>query len=381
MKTILTVVGARPQFIKAAAISRAIRTQFSGALKEIIVHTGQHYDENMSAIFFEELNIPKPDYNLEVGSETHGAQTGRMMQELEHIIIDEKPDCVLVYGDTNSTLAGALTAAKLGVHVVHVEAGLRSFNKRMPEEINRITTDHVSSLLFASSDAAIVNLKKEGFDLDNAAPYHIDNPKLFRCGDVMFDNSLFFRKAAIERSTIFRDHKIDEDNYILVTIHRDNNTDDASRLNAIFSTLGHIAQAHHADIVLPLHPRTKKMMDRLLTAEVISLLENERIKILPPVSYFDMIALEAKSQLLMTDSGGLQKEAFFFQKPCIILRHETEWIELVQNGNAMIADADEAKILEAFKHYKSSPELSWPSFYGDGHAAEFICSSISEFLA
>jgi len=374
---ILTIIGARPQIIKAAALSRAIKNKFSSSLKEIIVHTGQHYDENMSQVFFDELSIPSPDYNLNVGSGSHGKQTALMIQGIEDILIKEKPNCIVLYGDTNSTLAGAVAASKIQVPVVHIEAGLRSFNKSMPEEINRIMCDHVSTLLFSPTKAGLENLMKEGFKENNEAPYSFDNPKIYHCGDVMYDNSLHFSSVAEQKTTVLQKYHLQKNKFILATIHRNNNTDEPQRLNALFSALNKISKNNSVEVVLPLHPRTAKLLSQNLSKELYeSVQSNSLLKIIDPVSFLEMIALEKNAQIVITDSGGVQKEAFFFEKPCIILRSETEWIELVQCGSAIIADANENKIIESYDYFMSETELKFPKLFGDGKAAEFICNEI-----
>lgn len=378
MKKIITIIGARPQIIKASAISRAIEENFSEQIKELIVHTGQHYDENMSEVFFEELKIPRPDYNLAVGSGAHGAQTAAMLKGIEDICIKEQPDALLVYGDTNSTVAGGLCASKMRIPLIHVEAGLRSYNKSMPEEINRIMCDHVSTLLFSPTKTGLENLAKEGFNIDAPKPYSIDNPKVFLCGDVMYDNSLHFSKISDEKSTLLNDLKIEGD-FILSTIHRDNNTDNPERLEAIFKALLDISLDQQ--IVLPLHPRTKKLLGTNLSKETFEKVQNnEKIRIIDPVGFLDIIALEKNSSMIVTDSGGLQKEAFFFEKPCLILRPETEWVEIVNNGNAIIADADYNRIMDGYNTLKSKTDFTHPSFYGDGKAGNFICNEIIDLL-
>ena len=376
-KKIITIIGARPQIIKSSAISRAIRSNYSNILNEIIVHTGQHYDENMSEVFFKELNIDPPHHNLHVGSGSHGEQTAKMISGLATIFEHEKPDAVLVYGDTNSTVAGALAAAKMHVPVIHVEAGLRSFNKSMPEEINRIACDHMSTLLFTPTPTGLANLKKEGFNLTPQSKASIDHPNIYHCGDVMYDNSMHFAGLSDGKSTILEELNIPNSDYILCTIHRDSNTDDAKNLNSIFRALLSIQLSSLWSIILPLHPRTRKKMDELLDPELRIMLEsNASIKLIPPAGFIDIIALEKNAQLIITDSGGLQKEAFFFQKPCVILRDQTEWIEIVENGNAVLAGADEEKISNAFATLSTRNDFTFPSFYGDANAAEFICSKI-----
>lgn len=378
MIKILTVIGARPQIIKAAALSRAITERFSDQIVEVIAHTGQHYDANMSQVFFDELGIPAPDYNLRVGSGSHGFQTARMIEGLERILQDEKPACLVLYGDTNSTLAGAVAAAKLHIPIVHVEAGLRSFNKRMPEEINRILCDHASTLLFSPTMTGFGNLIREGFNADNQKPFCPDHPGVFYCGDVMFDNSLFFAQKADKESNVLFDYGLKSEGFILATIHRNNNTDDPERLQSIFSGLLEIAHRHNETIVLPLHPRTNALLEQNLDKELYrQVIANESIIILPPVSFLDMIKLESNCKMVITDSGGVQKEAYFFKKPGIILRSETEWVEIVAQRAAIIVDADKNKMLEAYKHFsKSGLVLDFPPLFGDGHAADFICETI-----
>lgn len=379
MKKIITIIGARPQIIKAAALSRAIKKHFSEQIEEIIVHTGQHYDENMSAVFFEELGIPKPDYNLNVGSGKHGAQTAKMILGLEEILIEHKPNALVVYGDTNSTLAGAIAASKIHIPIVHIEAGLRSFNKSMPEEINRIMCDHVSTLLFSPTQAGYQNLIHEGFKDLEESPYSMDRPKIYHCGDVMYDNSLYFSLVAKEKSTVLRDYDLTDGEFILGTIHRDHNTDDPGRLTAIFEALLEIAQK--TPIVLPLHPRTNKMMKTVLSEELNQQIENNRnLKLIPPVSFLDMVSLEDSSQMIITDSGGVQKESYFFKKPCLILRPQTEWVEIVEAGTAKICDADKDKILSSYRYFMDHPPQNFKAIFGDGMAAEFICGEIVKHL-
>ena len=376
-KRIITIVGARPQIIKSSAISRAIQLRFSNVLEEIIVHTGQHYDENMSEVFFTELGIPQPNYNLNVGSGTHAAQTAKMLEGLEAIFIKEKPTAVLVYGDTNSTIAGALAAVKIHIPVIHVEAGLRSFNKAMPEEINRISCDHMSTLLFVPSITGMENLKNEGFKLHDVLKADLDDPKVYHCGDVMFDNSLYFSEISDQKSTILATQSLKENGYILSTIHRDSNTDSKENMEEIFGALLEIQEKSGLDIVLPIHPRTKGKMREQLSSELLQKIEaNPHFKIIPPAGFLDIIALEKHARMLVTDSGGLQKEAYFFRKPCVILRPQTEWVEIVENGNAILADASKKRIITAFEDLTAKNDLSYPPLYGDGKAAVFICEKI-----
>ena len=372
---LVTIIGARPQIIKAAALSRAIRNHYKDQIQEIIVHTGQHYDDNMSQVFFDELQIPRPDYNLHVGSASHGVQTARMTEGIEDILIKEQPDFIVLYGDTNSTLAGAVAAAKIHVPIVHIEAGLRSFNKAMPEEINRIVCDHCSTLLFSPTKAGLENLKREGFPMDSEGPFTIDNPKVYHCGDIMYDNSLHFADIAETKTDIINQLNLNGKPFVLATIHRDSNTDYPERLSAIFKAI--IRLSEECRIVLPLHPRTSKLLKTNLDEELQKqIFNNTSISLIPPVSFLEMIALERHARLVMTDSGGVQKESYFFKKPCIILRPETEWVEIVQTGNAILADADESRIRQAWQHFKDNPPTSFPEIFGDGHAAEFMLEKI-----
>ncbi|HXU28219.1 MAG TPA: UDP-N-acetylglucosamine 2-epimerase (non-hydrolyzing) [Bacteroidia bacterium] len=381
MIKIVTIIGARPQIIKAAALSRAIKNKFSIAIEEIIVHTGQHYDANMSGVFFDELNIPKPKYNLQVGSESHAKQIATMLTGIEEILLQEKPKAVVLYGDTNSTLAGAIAASKIDVPVVHIEAGLRSFNKTMPEEINRITCDHVSTLLFSPTQAGYDNLVKEGFKTDAKAPYTSSNPKIYHCGDVMYDNSLHFASIAEEKSKVLEKYNLQKDNFILATIHRDNNTDIPERLNALFSALFEIHEKNKTAIILPLHPRTKKCVYEFLDKSLMERINSSKQFIIcEPLPFLDMIMLEKNCSLVMTDSGGVQKEAFYFEKPCVILRPETEWVELLESRAAVLADADKTKIIAAYNNF-SNHKPNYPKLFGDGHAADFICAELVKHLA
>ncbi|MBA3664520.1 MAG: UDP-N-acetylglucosamine 2-epimerase (non-hydrolyzing) [Bacteroidetes bacterium] len=381
MIKIVTIIGARPQIIKAAALSRAIKNNFSDKIKEIIVHTGQHYDANMSQVFFEELSIPQPDYNLNVGSGSHGKQTAAMITGIEEILLKEKPDAIVLYGDTNSTLAGGVAASKIHVPVIHIEAGLRSFSKAMPEEVNRIMCDHVSTLLFSPTRTGFDNLVREGFKADARAPYTANNPRIYHCGDVMYDNSLYFSAVAESKTDILQKFNLTKNGFILATIHRNNNTDEPERLNALFKALNDISLKEKLQVVLPLHPRTAKLLETNLSPEIFSAIKNNKeFKITEPASFLEMIALEKNCRLVMTDSGGVQKEAFYFEKPCIILRPETEWVELVECGAAIVADASETRIKEAFSKLISNTGLKFPQIYGDGKAAEFICSQLVTHL-
>jgi len=379
---IITIVGARPQIIKAAAISREIKNNFKKEIKEIIVHTGQHYDTNMSEVFFNELGIPKPQINLNVGSGSHGKQTAIMIEKIEQLIFDEKPNAIVVYGDTNSTLAAAIAASKVHLPIIHIEAGLRSFNKKMPEEINRIMCDHVSTLLFSPTKTGLNNLKNEGFNKNNEKQASLDNPKIYHCGDIMYDNSKYFSNLSDSNSSILSENKLTKGNYILSTIHRNDNTDVAKNLSSIFEAFIKISNKYKLPIILPLHPRTKKMMELNLSTELRKEIERSvYIKIIPPASFLDIIALEKNCRMIITDSGGIQKEAYFFEKPCIILRPQTEWIEILETGSAVIVGAQRHKIIsESFKLLEKT-DFKYPKVFGNGNAANFICSEIIQQLS
>lgn len=348
---IITIVGARPQFIKAAPVSKILRTEH----EEIIIHTGQHYDANMSDIFFNELKIPRPDYNLEIGSGSHGMMTGRMLEKLEEIYLKEKPDFVLVYGDTNSTLAGALAASKLLIPVIHIEAGLRSFNKAMPEEQNRILTDHISDLLLVPTEDAIKNLTNEGI-----------KKGIYNVGDVMYDAVLMFKEIAKSKSGLLKELDVNSGEYILTTIHRAENTNDINRLRNMIEALNESGEK----IILPLHPRTKKFI------EGYGLNFNENIKVIDPIGYLEMLMLEENSKMIVTDSGGVQKEAYFMGKPCITMRDETEWVETVACGWNVVVGTDKNKILDNIRNFK--PTSMQQAIFGDGNAAQKILNIINE---
>lgn len=364
MIKILTVIGARPQFIKAAVLSRLIRTEkYQNKFKEILVHTGQHYDENMSDIFFKEMEIPKPDYHLGIGSLSHAAMTGQMLQSIEKLIFDEKPHLVLVYGDTNSTLAGALAASKLLIPVAHIEAGLRSFMMIMPEEQNRKLTDHISTFLFCPTENAIKNLENEGIPFKQPEKPSMDNKFVFNCGDIMYEASLYYREKAKDNISDFIKKKLNEinRNFVLLTIHRQENTDNEFRINSIFKALN---KYDKYEIIFPVHPRTRKIIDKL------GINFNKHIHPIDPVGYFDMIYLEDKCEFIITDSGGVQKEAYFFGKPCVTLRDSTEWVELVQTGWNSVVGANEQKILETLE--KMPVYGKDINLYGNGKTAEKI---------
>ena len=381
MRKIITIVGARPQFIKAAAISRTIRSEFPGVFREVIVHTGQHYDENMSGIFFEELEIPFPKHNLEAGSGTHGEQTGIMLQRIEKVLIEEKPDLVIVYGDTNTTLAGSLAASKLHIPVAHIEAGLRSFNRNMPEEVNRITADLVSAFLYCPTETAVDNLVKEGFIRDCDPPYSIDHPRILNCGDVMYDNALYYGKKAEARSDILERLDLLPDRFVLCTVHRDSNTDVADRLNSVIGALNELSLEHGIPFVLPIHPRTKKMIEAHLNPMLHKeLLGNSFLRIIDPVSYLEMMLLEMKAKVIITDSGGVQKESYFYRKPCLVLRAESEWTELIAQGTAVLTDADKEIIRQQFSQFYHNPPEEFPPIFGRGDAARLICEDLDKWL-
>jgi len=434
---ICTIVGARPQFIKAAAVSRAIAAhnrQTSNieprTLNEVILHTGQHYDDGMSAVFFRELEIPEPKYNLAIGSGAHGAQTGQMLAAIEKVLIEEKPDWVLIYGDTNSTLAGALAAAKLHVPIAHVEAGLRSFNRRMPEEINRVVADQLSTLLFCPSQVAVDNLAAEGIggnamvrqahhDTYDCHPELVEGRKIekditYQClktnplpltshpspltphvlnvGDVMADALQFASTKAAAQSDILDRFGLKPRGYLLATLHRAENTDNPERLGNIMNALTKLAEKE--PVILPLHPRTKKILARTLNLEhrtlnleprtlnvehrTLNVEPFSRLTFLDPVGYFDIIALEKSARILLTDSGGMQKEAYWLKVPCITLRDETEWVETVASGWNILTGAERDRIVTAVQNFKAP--ATHPPLYGDGQAAEKILSILCQNL-
>jgi len=356
---LVTIVGTRPQFIKSAPVSRAIQKHNvenpNEPLTKVLVHTGQHYDYEMSGVFFDDLGLKPPDYHLGVGSGTHGYQTGEMLKRIEEVLLAEKPDVVMVYGDTNSTLAGALAAAKLRIPVAHVEAGLRSFNKRMAEEINRVLTDHISDLLFCPTQTAVENLRREGI-----------TQGVYLVGDVMYDAALQYLALAERKSRILERLGLKPKDYALATVHRAENTDDPQRLRAIFAGLEAVVRAG-LPVILPLHPRTRKQ------AESLGLSPNG-VRVLEPVSYLDMLLLEKNARVILTDSGGVQKEAFFFRVPCVTLREETEWVETVETGWNVLIGCDPKRIACAALDFRQGKEEISP--YGDGRAAERIVKVI-----
>ncbi len=355
---ILTVIGARPQFIKAAVLSRYIRDNPSQGIKETLVHTGQHYDANMSEVFFKEMDIPQPDVNLHMGSGSHGKMTGAMLTGIEELLLDKKPDALLVYGDTNSTLAGALAASKLLVPVIHVEAGLRSFMMAMPEEQNRRLTDHLSSYLFCPTQTAVKNLTAEGIiDCGRNIEPSADKKRVCMTGDIMYEASLYYRSHNIV--------KIYDKNFILLTIHRQENTDNIERLSSIVSAVNEL---RNEKFIFPVHPRTRKILAQN------NLEFGNHVKLIDPIGYFEMIAYEENCKCVLTDSGGVQKEAFFFEKPCITMRDSTEWVELIDSGWNTLTGADKEKIINAIQNIKIPNNI--PLLYGSGDCAEQICEEI-----
>ena len=379
MIRLLTVIGARPQIIKAAAISRAVQNHFRDKVEEKILHTGQHYDANMSQVFFDELGIPAPDYNLGVGSCSHGLQTAKMIAGIEEVLQSEHFDGIILYGDTNSTLAGAVAASKIHIPVFHIEAGLRSFNMMMPEEVNRIVCDQLSSICFSPTQTGVDNLTREGF-LDSPAKFKNGKGRIVvNSGDVMYDNSMYFASIAEKKSDILERIGVKKGEFILTTIHRPNNTDDKDRLTKILSSLIEITERDGITLVLPLHPRTRNLLDKNLDASVYDKLMNSpRVKMIPPASFFEIIVLEKNAKIVMTDSGGVQKESFFFERPCVILRPETEWVEIVEHGAGIIADADPKRIIAAYDTLAGTTPL-FPPLFGDAHAAEIILETIIKY--
>lgn len=361
LRTVVTIIGTRPQFIKAAVVSHALSE--SGEFREQILHTGQHYDEQMSEVFFGELELPRPHYNLEVGSLSQGAQTGRMLEGIEAVLLEAQPEWVLVYGDTNSTLAGALAAVKLHIPVAHVEAGLRSFNRRMPEEINRILTDHAADLLFVPTETGAENLRREG-----VAPERVR-----LVGDVMYDAALYYGSKVRKHHDAMRELELEAGGYILATVHRAENTDDPGRLKAVFGGLARVGK--DLPVVVPLHPRTRSALDRDgLLGKV-----EKRLRVIEPLGYLDMVVLERNAKLIATDSGGVQKEAFFHRVPCVTLRDETEWVELVELGvNRLTPPGSAAAVAEGIR--QSLAGVTFPpahtDLYGGGNASARIVAGL-----
>jgi UDP-N-acetylglucosamine 2-epimerase len=365
---IVTIVGARPQFIKAGAVNRAIQEINKGKsrIREIWVHTGQHYDYLLDKVFFEELKLPMPDYHLEVGSGSHAKQTGLMLERIGEVLEKEKPEAMIVYGDTNSTLAGALAAAKLNIPIGHVEAGLRSYNPAMPEEINRLLTDHLSTFLFCPTDQAVRNLLKEG--IKDGRTRIVKN-----VGDVMYDSILYYSKVAEKKSTILHDLALANPRsafcnpqYYLATVHRAENTDNSKKLKSILRVLNEVGRT--APVILPLHPRTKKMINR---SHLFSLYKG--IKFIEPVSYLDMLKLEKNAKAILTDSGGVQKEAYWLKVPCFTLRDETEWVETVRSGwNVLVGSGVKRMVKEVGQGRRRGRDLKGSGVFGNGKASQKI---------
>ncbi|WP_186576730.1 non-hydrolyzing UDP-N-acetylglucosamine 2-epimerase [Aquibacillus kalidii] len=353
---ILTVIGARPQFIKSCMLSKAIKIRQD--MDEVIVHTGQHYDDNMSKVFFNQLHLPQPDYYLGVGSGSHGKQTAQMLEELEQIMLSINPDIVLVYGDTNSTLAGSLAAAKLHIPIAHVEAGLRSFNKKMPEEINRLLTDHLSKWLLCPSSSAVDNLNKEGI----TKGVHLT-------GDIMYDSVLYFKEKARQHSPILKKLSLSSDNFYLATVHRAENTDQPERLKSILEAF----QQLDRQVIIPLHPRTKNKIDQF---NLTDLIDSSAIKIVDPMDYFDMLTISSNANLILTDSGGLQKEAYMLKVPCITLRDETEWIETVDTGWNQLVGANSQQIVDSVGSIQIPS--AHPDLFGNGDTANQIINLLQK---
>ncbi len=383
---VVTIVGTRPQFIKAAAVSRAIAiSNASGGrpeIREIIVHTGQHFDEGMSEVFFREMQIPSPHYNLAVNSLGHGAMTGRMLEKIEQVLMEQGPEWVLVYGDTNSTLAGALAAKKLHLRVVHVEAGLRSFNLRMPEEVNRVLTDRISDLLCCPTEAAVKNLFDEGIKPPGDPRRRAGDPLVVKTGDVMQDAVGYFGEFAAIRPALLGELGLVGVPYALCTIHRAENTDSPERLTSIFTAIGRISEC--CPVVLPLHPRTEKMARGLKLLMEHGLRPDAApargLRLIRPVGYLEMIALVKQARVVLTDSGGLQKEAYFLGKPCVTLRDETEWVELVAIGANRLAGADCDEIVASFEAMKDRRIAAESELYGGGRASAAIVNLLTEHL-
>lgn len=387
---VVDIVGARPQFIKLAPILRAVERHNQdhpdNPIHEVLVHTGQHYDYEMSQVFFDELGLKSPDYHLGVGSGTHAHQTGETLKRIEEVLLKENPDLVMVYGDTNSTLSGALAAAKLQIPVAHVEAGLRSFNRRMPEEINRVLTDHVSNLLFCPTETAVANLRREGFyhilNYGETAPNPLtilqplnpcgrNTPLVINTGDVMYDAVLQYSELAEERSRILGELNLEPKGYALATVHRAENTDEPERLRSIFLGLEVVAD-RGLPVVVPLHPRTRKALSSLSPDRNFS---STPLSLIDPVSYYDVLVLEKNARVILTDSGGVQKEAFFFKVPCVTLREDTEWVETVETRWNVLAGYDHEQITQAAFHARQGDESAWP--YGGGGAAEQVVDTIA----
>ncbi len=368
MKKIVTIVGARPQFIKAAALSRTIAAYYSDDIQEFIIHTGQHYDPEMSDVFFEELNIPKPHYQIEHQDTWTDGENEERILEICKILREVKPDFVLVYGDTHSTLAGALAASREQIPLVHIEAGLRSYNNEMPEEYNRVKTDQLAQFLFVPTETARQNLEKEGIFTNHNNEDQTAKKWVINCGDIMYDNTLYYSEIVESQTDILQELSLKKDQYILATVHRNFNTDQKEPLQSIFEAFLQIAR--EMPVVLPLHPRTIKNMDQFFDDLFISKVEKcKNLILLEPLSFLDMACLEKHAKMIITDSGGVQKEAYFYQKPSILLRNETEWVEIVETKTAVLTGSQTDKIVSAYQHFMQTTPKSYPSIFGDGTAA------------
>lgn len=379
MKKILTIIGARPQIIKAAALSRIISAYYTDELKEYILHTGQHYDPNMSELFFEELSIPKPDFQLSSPQVWDSVGHEQMILQIRKVIRELNPDVVLVYGDTNSTLVGAKAADLEKIPLAHVEAGLRSYNNSMPEEYNRVKTDQLSQYLFVPTPTAVRNLEKEGITNGIFIKDSIQKRHVIHCGDIMYDNTLFYGDIAQSYDHLLKDLGIQKESYILATIHRNFNTDSLERLQSIF--LGLLEIAKEMKIVLPLHPRTAKAIANGFNDDLLDQIEDQtNLIIIEPLSYLEITYLEQHANMIVTDSGGVQKEAYFFKKPSLILRPETEWVEIVHTGAALLVDADPERIMEAFHRFSEHPPQTFPPIFGEGDSAHLILETMLQYL-
>lgn len=378
MVKVITVVGARPQFIKSAAISRCISEDFSDKIEEIIVHTGQHYDPEMSNVFFDELKIPREKYNLQIGSSNHANQTAQIMIALDEVVEKENPDTILLYGDTNSTLAACLVGVKRHIPVIHIEAGVRSYNKKFPEEVNRIICDHTSSLLFVPTEDGISSLKKEGFSTDETFPKDnilLNSPNVYKSGDIMYDNTVFFKdKADLYFKNLKEKHELPEKDFFLVTAHRPSNVDDPKHLKNILSFFDYAINELGKEIVFPVHPRTRKLIAD--NPELSDFINKKGVYYIPPVSFIEMIGLEKYADLIVTDSGGVQKEAYFMEKPCLIMLEETPWVELIESKNALLVGNDFKLLCEGAKFFLENKPTYFENIYGDGKSAHFICQKI-----
>ncbi|MBN3035220.1 MAG: UDP-N-acetylglucosamine 2-epimerase (non-hydrolyzing) [Bacteroidales bacterium] len=377
---LLTIIGARPQFIKAAAVHRALQDRFRGVFRHTLVHTGQHYDDALSSVFIREMQLPAPDHNLGVGSASHARQTAAMLKGLERILTEESPDMILLYGDTNTTLAGILTASKTGIPVAHIEAGLRSGNRNMPEEINRIICDRLSTFLFAPTRTAVNHLIAEGFSAEKRISCSPGHPGVFLSGDVMLDNALYYSENCLSQEETRDRFGLRSGTFMVMTIHRQENTDDPFILQSVFHAALEITRHFNADLVFPLHPRTAGAMMKRLPSDVSKKIQSSsRIRLIPPVSYLEMLSLLKYSALVVTDSGGLQKEAYFSRKPCIIFRNETEWPEIVESGAAVIAGTDPISVLQACQDIWNMHLKVWPEAFGNGKAAAYILSVLAGY--